>query len=185
MNEGGFFLNIGVILPSNNCYIPLGFTNNSKDHFNPGPSLEVGNMFVITELSKHALGVRATWLTASYSSWSDNDFDMAFLEGGIVRLGPYFTFSVNDDFAVDGYYQIGADYAIDVTNDTDNTGYLGLSHNAGVSLRYKIFTLGFDYNFGNVKYLDKDKFNGLSDEMINDFYKIRTAHLRIFVGFKF
>ena len=190
MNEGGFFLNIGLMVPSKNCYVPAGFTNNSKEKFNIGPSLELGNMFVITKLMSHAIGLRATWLTANYSKWSDSNVDAAYLGGSVVRLGPYFTFAIGDEVAVDYFYQVGAGYAIDLEQDTvasgnDNAGYLGLTHNTGLCFRYKLFSLGFDINFGKLKYADKDEYDGLSDDMINDFYKIRSSHFRIFAGFKF
>ncbi len=190
MNEGGFFLNVGLIIPSKNCYMPLGLTNNTSDKFNIGPSLEVGNMFRINALLSHAIGVRATWLSASYTSWSDSKADLTFLEGSVLRLGPYFTLALSDEMAIDGFYQIGASYALNLATDTtlsgrDNSGYLGLTHNAGVCFRYKIFSVGLDYGFGSLKYLDKKEYELLTDEMIHDFYKIRASHLRIFVGFRF
>lgn len=190
MNEGGFFLNIGLIAPSKNCYMPLGITNNTSDKFKMGPSLELGNMFVISKLMSHAVGLRATWLSVSYVNWSDSKADLTYLGGSVIRLGPYFTFAISEEMSVDYFYQVGAGYAINLAQDTmasgnDNAGHLGLTHNTGLCFRYKIFSLGFDYNFGKLKYLDKDEYKAYSDDFINDFYKIRSSYFRIFVGFKF
>ncbi len=190
MNEGGFFLNIGLLIPSKQCYIPLGFTNNSSDKFGLGPLLEVGNMFRIKDFNDHALGLRATWLSASYSSYSNSNVDMSYLQGSVLRIGPYFTYSISDEMAIDCYYQIGATYVLDSKNDTaasgrSNSGFVGATHNMGVSFRYKVFSVGFDMSLGSVKYYDKEEYKGLSDDMINDFYKIRTTQFRFIAGFKF
>jgi hypothetical protein len=190
MNEGGFFLNIGLVVPSKQCYVPLIATNNSSDKFGVGPVLEVGNMFRIKDFNDHALGLRATWLSASYSSFSNSNVDMSYLQGSVLRIGPYFTYSISDEMAIDCYYQIGATYVLDSKTDTaasgrSNAGYLGATHNMGVSFRYKVFSVGFDMSLGSVKYFDKEEYKGLSDDMINDFYKIRTTQFRFIVGFKF
>ena len=190
MNEGGFFLNIGLFVPSKQCYLQLGLTNTSSEKYGVGPDLEVGNMFRIKDFNDHALGIRATWLDASYSSYSKNNIDRSFLQGSVLRVGPYFTYSISDEMAIDGFYQIGATYVLDTKADTavsgrSNSGYLGATHNMGVCYRYKVFSFGFDVGLGSVKYFDKEEYKGLTDDMIHDFYRIRTSHFRIFAGFKF
>jgi hypothetical protein len=190
IDDGGFFLNIGLRIPTKNCYIPLGFSNSSSGHFSPGPNLELGNMFKIAPLGKLSIGVRATWLSASYNSWSNSDADMSYIQGSVVRIGPYFTIALNEKMAMDIFYQIGASYALDLQTDTaasgrTNAGYLGATSNFGLCFRYKVFVIGVDMNIGNIKYVDKDEYDGLSAGMIDDFYKIRTSAFRIFAGFKF
>lgn len=190
MNEGGFFIHLGLFIPSKDCYIPLGANNETDEHFKLGPHLELGNMFRIAELNDNAVGLRATWLSASYSSWSVYDADLSYIQGSVLRVGPYFTYTISDEMAIDGFYQIGPTYTLDPNADTtvlghDNSGYLGVTHNIGAAFRYKMYSLGFDLGFGSVKYLDKDEYDGLSDDMVHDFYKIRTSYFRIFAGFRF
>jgi hypothetical protein len=190
IDDGGFFLNIGLRVPTKNCYISLGFTNHSSGKFSPGPNLELGNMFKIAPIGKLSIGVRATWLSACYNSWSNSDADMSYIQGSVIRIGPYFTVAMSEKMAMDIFYQIGATYAIDLQTDTaasgrTNAGFIGATSNFGLCFRYKIFSLGVDMNLGNIKYADKEEYKGLDDGLVDDFYKIRTSAFRIFVGFKF
>lgn len=190
IDDGGLFLNVGLLMPTKNCYVPLGGSNSTSDHFGFGPSLEVGNMFKIVPLTKFSIGLKATWLSASLSSWSNNDVDISYMQGSVLRIGPYFTVKMSEKSAMDIYYQIGATYAYDIKTDTvasgrSNAGYLGATSNFGLCVRYKIFSLGIDMNIGNLKYADKKEFDGLSDDMIDDFYKIRTSSFRVYLGLKF
>ncbi|PIV58089.1 MAG: hypothetical protein COS14_11425 [Bacteroidetes bacterium CG02_land_8_20_14_3_00_31_25] len=190
MNDGGFYLNIGLAIPSKQCYVPLGFSNTSSEHFKMGPNLEVGNMFRIVKLDDNAIGIRATWLSASYNAWSESKANMSYLQGSVLRIGPYFTYAISDEMAIDGFYQIGPTYVINLDADTTisgrtDSGYLGVTHNVGACFRYKVFSFGFDVNFGSVKYVDKEEYKSLSDDLIHDFYKIRTSHFRLFAGFRF
>jgi len=187
MNEGGFYLNVGLFLPSAKCYIPIFFDSTAFGTSQPGIDLELGNMFKIVKLDDNAIGLRASWLEASYSGRKNGNTKSAYLQGSIVRVGPYFTYSISDKMAVDGFYQIGPTYVLDLNADTalsgrPNSGYLGVTHNLGVCFHYKVFSAGFDFGFGNVKYLDKEEYELLD---IEDFYTIRTSHFRLFVGFKF
>lgn len=187
MNDGGFFLNVGLFMPSAKCYIPLAFNGTAFGTSQPGINLELGNMFKIVKLDDNAIGIKASWLDASYSGRKNGNTKAAYLQGSVVRVGPYFTYSISDEMAVDGFYQIGATYVLDLNTDTalsgrTNSGYLGATHNLGACFRYKVFSAGFDFGFGNVKYLDKEEYNFLD---IKDFYTIRTSHFRLFVGFKF
>lgn len=196
MTDDGFYLHIGMISPSKLTYFPLIVEeNNSSDKFGMGPHLEIGNMFTITDFNNtHALGLRITWLNASHSSYSDKDIKSSYLQGSVLRLGPYFTFLVNDEMALDLFYQIGPTYAWDYEMDTTvlgnwNTGYFGMTHNLGLGFRYTRYSAGFDMNFGNVKFTNKDELDQLSKFMekedINEMYKIRTTCFRIFLGFRF
>jgi hypothetical protein len=196
MTDDGFYLHIGLISPSKLCYMPLIVEeNNSSDKYGAGPHLEIGNMFTITDFkNKHALGLRITWLNASLSTYSVDNYKSSYLQGSVLRLGPYFTFLLDDEMALDLFYQIGPSYAWDYEMDTTmlgnwNTGYFGMTHNIGAGFRYTRYSAGFDMNFGNVKFTNKDELDQLSKFMekedINEMYKIRTTCFRIFLGFRF
>ena len=190
INDGGFFLNIGLWVPAKNCYFPMGVTNNTVEKFGIGPSLEVGNLFPFTKLGNHAIGLKATWLSASISPYTDENIDATVAQGSVLRFGPYFTFGMSDEMAMDVYLQIGASYAYDIDSDTvasgnDDAGYLGATSNAGIAFRYKMFAFGMDLSMGKLKYVDKDEYEGLSKDIIDDFYRIRSTAFRIYAGFKF
>ena len=190
MNDGGFYLNIGLMIPKRLCYgLKAGSYFTGK--FSPGPHLEIGNMLFISDFKgDNAIGLRATWFAASYSTYSANNLDMSYLQGSIIRLGPYFTYALNEEMALDAFYQIGPSFAWDAQLDTmpsgrGNTGYFGFTHNLGVDFRYKMFSAGIDMNFGNLKYTDKEEYKNETDEIVDLFYKIRTPYTRIFFGFRF
>lgn len=191
MTDGGFFLNIGLIVPSKLCYMVMAIDDKSllgSDNFKAGPALELGNMFKIADIGDNALGIRATWLSGSMTTFSENAMSMTMVQGSVLKIGPYFTYPINDEIAIDGFFQFGPSYAIDIdvdSTDFGKAGYLGATYNIGAGCRYKMFNLGFDTNFGKLKDLDKKAMDGLDNETINDFHKIRASYFRIFLGFRF
>ena len=190
MCDGGLYLHIGAAIPGKQSYIPLGIENNSDEKFGLGPHFEFGNMILINEFNDNSIGLRATWLSVMYTKWSNSDVDASYLHASPVRLGPYVTIELADEIGLDLFYQIGASYAYDFNIDTSATGrdylgYWGFTHNTGAGVRYQMYSFGIDYNFGNIKYTDKVEYKDLSDEFVNDFFKINTGYLRIYAGFRF
>lgn len=171
ITESGFFVHFGGVLPSKNYFFLVGFgDNNTGVKFGFGPSLDLGNMFRIAELDDAAIGIRATWFSALYTKLVIDDttsFDA--MQGSVLKLGPYFTYGLSDDVAIDVYYQIAPAILIEL-NDGD--AYLGAAHSLGFGFRFKVLSVGMDYNFGNLKNIDFPEF------------KVGTSHLRIFVGVK-
>ena len=58
---------------------------------------------------------------------------------------------------------------------------LGAVHAFGCVFRYNVLSIGIDYNLGNVKDIEAPKSGSSS---IMDMYKVRTNHIRFFVGVK-
>jgi hypothetical protein len=191
MCDGGFYIHLGLIVPTKQSYLPLGADNNSDDKFGLGPHLEIGNMVLINEFNDNAVGLRATWLNVTYTKWSNDTVDASYLHASPLRIGPYLSFELADEVGLDVYYQIGASYAINFNVDTmpytgrPNTGYFGFTHNIGAGIRYQMYSFGMDLNLGTMKYTDKEEYKDLPDDLVHDFYKMSTTYVRIYAGFRF
>lgn len=135
-----------------------------------------------------------------------------FFDFSLLGVGPIGTFYLGDDMAIDAYYNFmpnvfvncakPLEYSSDdknfskyykdiVGNVDDENEYdfaFGISHRLGAAFRYKVFQLGFEAKFGNLK--SQDWGNNEEDEVDEMFGflssdKIRTGNFRLFLGFKF
>jgi hypothetical protein len=200
LDEKGFYFNIGLSMPSKNCYVSLDTSNSSSDKYKSGISLELGNSFHIANIENNAIGIRVSWLKATYNTFSktyslggtSTTFNSNYLQGSILRIGPYFSYDLRNDMVVEAFYQFGPTYCYDVKDTaivpgfvSTNVGFFGITHNIGVDFRYQKFYGGFDLNFGNVKYLAKDVIKNklqYSDKDFHDEFTLRTSYFRLFIG---
>jgi len=180
ITDGGFFLHVGAMFPSKNYFCPVSYNNSTSERFSTGVNFEAGSMFKLVKLLKKTIGIRVTWLSANYTTYKYQGkiYDQI-LQGSVLKCGPYFTYGINDDMAVDIFYQINPTYAIDLKDTSDNSGYMGVTHSFGLGYRFKILSVGFDFNFGHVKYIDPPI---LADD---DMWKPRLGYIRLFAGLKF
>lgn len=173
--KSGFFLNLGIFIPSKNYSFPTDFDNDSDEKFSLGYNFELGNLFRLVDMDDKAISLRATWFSASYTNFKYNGKVITnVIQASLIKLGPSFTVATSEDMAIDAFYQVAPTLIWDLDFDTR---YLGATNSIGAALRFQIFTLGLDYNLGNITALDS--FNDTNK------YKIRTNHLRLFAGFKF
>ena len=185
ITDGGFFVHLVLGMPSINYGYPPNFDNDDSEYkFGVGPGLELGNMFKITDVSQHAFGVKAVWMSSMYSSFKIqvNDtlsFNFGQFQGSVLRIGPYFTVAMTDNMAMDIYYTAGVSVMFGA-NDASNEN-LGLTHNFGIGYRVSVLSVGLDYNFGAIKAFNNDF--EIPASQVDD-YKVRTTHLRLFVGVK-
>lgn len=180
ITESGFFVNIGGVLPSANYFVPVEFGSGlGGASFGFGPCLELGHMFRIVDLDNMAIGARATWFSAFYTTYPVNDtISINAIQGSIIKLGPYFTLGLSDNAAFDFYYQIAPTHVSTIVQD-EGEAHFGVSQSLGFGFRFNILNVGMDYNFGTVKSPDAPK-----DSDTKDFYRMRTHHLRLFIGLK-
>lgn len=173
ITEGGFYLNLFTVLPSekfgNAVDSPFTF-----DAYGAGGGFEIGNYFRAVDLDNIAIGVKATWLSAAYVPTNTSISDLNIISGGILHVGPYLGYALNDDMVVETYYQIAP-----TTNVSfEGSVFTGLNHKLGLTYRYKIFAAGFEYQAGKGTDIDENEFSGES-------IKIYTNNLKFNLGFKF
>jgi len=178
---GGFFIHFSGMLPSKNYMIPKAFENESDLKYGFGGGFELGNMFEITQFGSNSIGVRAVWFGATYTSQKVNDStSFGIAQASTAKFGPYFSAGLENDMAVDVYYQLAPTFAVEVINGGDPL--LGISHSLGAGFRMKVLSVGMDYNFGNIT--DFTNVGDAPDEY-KDWFKVRTNHFRFFIGFMF
>lgn len=212
IGKTGLFFHLGGFTPSGNHYnVPKKMLNSdgdlvkgenaSKSKFGFGYELEVGHMFRLAEIdaANMAIGIRTTWFGFGYSAFKDLDKDDFTMSGydmrfNLVKFGPYVSYELTDQMAVDVFYQFSPRYSVThlkwkTTNTSDKTtsGSFGANHDIGVGFRLDMLSLGFAYRTGAVTNIEAKKaFNDADADLglTEDFYKYKTNNFRFFVGFK-
>ncbi|WP_317900198.1 hypothetical protein [Aurantibacillus circumpalustris] len=187
----GLFLNFGLHFPSASFLNPYYATNPIR--FGLGLDFEFGSFFRFGKIAEHKFGVglRATWLSFSYTSAKDGNDIYRALQISPVRLGPQFSMAITESMGFDVYYQIGVNFtemfgSIDDPNETENIGYsktyLGASHEIGAAYHFRVYSVGFGYRFGSLSNI-LTYYDGETED--NDIVKSSISNFRITLGFKF
>jgi hypothetical protein len=181
IEEGGFYLHFGALLPTKNFYCPKGVVNKTSERFSLGGGIEIGELFQLIESrSKASFGLRFTFLNALYNTYSDSGKTIVkVLQGSAFDLGPCFTVGFDEHNAIDMFYQLCPTYMFNPedTADYTNSGSFGLVHTFGIGYRYNLLSIGATFNLGNVKYIDATT---------NDkFMKHRMDYFRFYIGMMF
>lgn len=148
--------------------------------------LSLGNKWTFARFSddKMSVGLMVDWVDFSYASNKETVlqadvynrvFNIAFL-----KVGPSFTYALNDKMGLDAYYQLRPTYAGSYYGNSDaNTVSLGFgfTHAVGVAFRYGLLNVAVEPNFGSVEVVNTD-FDNISNNM-------SLGNTRIVVGFKF
>lgn len=185
---GGLFLNFGLHFPSNNFLAP--------ETYKLGFDFEFGNYFRFAKINdgQFGFGLRATWLSLSYTSRKDEDAVSRAAQISALRIGPQFGMALNETMGVDVFYQIGYNFtnrfiSMSMPNNAEDIGYnsmyTGFSHEIGAAFHLKVFSLGLGYRFGKLKNIS-NIFDGedLGDAFLDD-EKSSVGNFRITLGFKF
>jgi len=175
VQDGGLFVNVGVFLPSSSFMNPFyGFL---PKLFKFGYDAEFGHYFKLLKVSKFSVGVRLTWLSAGYTSYSDIN-TVNCLYASPIRVGAQGMYAINEKMAVNLFYQLGANYTI-ILSDGKNYSYLGLTHEIGGGFQWRIFNIGLGYRLGNLKNIHN------SNGSAKDDFSWSTNNFRIYLGLKF
>jgi hypothetical protein len=178
MTSGGFFLNLGVYLPGRSYLIPPSyqpFVEPGDIRYGLGYDFEIGNFFRFAKINDGMMGIglRATWLNFGMTSMVDeDDYLYVAMQISPLRVGPQFSYALNDMMAIDAFYQIGYNATIEIIEDDDLYVYSGLTHEVGAAFRYKVFSAGLGYRFGSLYSPDWEEY-------------LPSNYLRIQLGFKF
>jgi hypothetical protein len=197
---GGLFINFGVHFVSDDYMNVDGLLNEFWD-YKVGYDFEFGNYFRLAKLQDGlmGLGLRVTWLSASYTGASGDDQlgtkPLHTLELCPLKVGPQFGFAINEMMGVDAFYQLGYNFTSVITSTdglADNEdigiywGYQGLSHEIGAAFHYKKISLGLGYRMGKVKNFQYT-YDGetYTDKLYLDEDKRSVNNFRITLGLKF
>lgn len=161
--------------------------------------LTLDNRWYVWHNDKMGAAIQARWLDANFMTGelgvdipfvgSETFAELTNIEGGILGAGPMFTFYLNDDMAIDAYYNFMPSVVYSMVKDADdedsssddssesNLWGFGLAHHVGAAFRYKIFQAGLEYRIGKIEIEDVDFSTHTMDASMNSF--------RINLGFKF
>ena len=191
---GGLFLNLGLHFPSAKFLNPYYRSGDTK--YSLGFDFELGNYFRFAKLAddKVGIGLRATWLSLSYTAMSDGADRYRAAQISPLRVGPQLGVAINETMGVDLFYQIGFNLTdqfgaiddLDPATDKKvgfNTVYIGASHEVGAAFHYKVFSVGLGYRFGNLNMISY-VYDGKSYDEDTD-KKYSVANFRVTLGFKF
>lgn len=195
--DRGFYFKVGLNVPS---AFYLTWTEaeaeDVKDDgysFSPGIHLELGNRFYFgsTIADRFRIGLDASWIGLQVNSMkfddaddfaADDDYSVRVINIQPVKVGPVFSFALNDDMAIDLKYSHGL--AIGVVAETYDgeaeTEILlggGILSEIGLAYRFKILSVGLAYQFGALTYSEFDP-----DEDISA--KFNMNAFRVLVGIK-
>jgi hypothetical protein len=192
VSGSGLFIHLGIFFPPSSYMNPYGLENS----YGTGYDFEVGNYFRFIKIKDGlmGLGLRATWLSVSYASYTEGEDVWRVAQISPLRLGPQFSFALTETMGFDVFYQIGFNLseqfgAIDDPNNAEDIGFsithTGITHEVGAAFHYKVFCLGFGYRMGMVKnigiVIDGEK---LDDEWLDD-EKSSTSNFHVTFGLRF
>lgn len=204
--SNGFSVNLVVGFPSAEFGAPENVSGDEK--YGALFGLKLGNRWYFAPQEKYGFGLMVNWLdlaagfksgtrnselTQETSDWAKTTFDVT-----LLGLGPIGTFALNDDMAIDGYYNLRPTVLImgEVSSDPagiadDGTvGYagFGITNTLGAAFRWKVLNVGVEYVFGKVncqgKYTGPTIAGELEDGDLPD-AKLSTNSVRLVLGVKF
>lgn len=157
--------------------------------------LSLDNRWYVWHNNKLGAAIQARWLDANimfgelanHKPFNDTKYaDLTNIEGGILGVGPMFTFYLNNDMAIDAYYNIMPTYVYSMqTEDPDGEIFtqefkyqgFGVTHHIGAAFRWKVLQAGLEYRIGTIGMEDVDNERHEMDASMNSF--------RVNLGVKF
>ncbi len=148
--------------------------------------VSLGNKWTFARFSddKMSVGLMVDWVDFSYASKKytilNNDAYNRVLNIAFLKVGPSFTYALNDKMGLDAYYQVRPTYAGSILGESDDPNVavgFGFTHAVGVAFRYGLLNVAVEPNFGSVEVVNTD-FDSLTSNM-------SLGNTRIVVGFKF
>lgn len=189
--KNGFSINVELGIPSKE----YGAVN-ASDGFEYGLNygLQVGNRWYLKRFDKGGVALMANWFSYSMARKSEGSgiyqLEAATVEMTFVELGAMYSHPLNDDMAIDGYYNLEPTLIASAMVDNNDNGIalagFGFGHAFGAAFRYKVLNIGLEYHLGSIN----GSYSGLGDISDNDLTgfgddKVSTSHIKILVGVKF
>lgn len=147
--------------------------------------LKFGNRWYFTTTEKYGIGLMVNWIDIAMAMKSYNhrgtEYARATADVSLFPLGPIGTMVINDDMAIDGYYNLRYTGFATVygssSDDMESMSGAGFSHALGAAFRWKALNVGLEYVMGSIK-CEYSEYADITS-------KLKTNSLRINLGFKF
>lgn len=182
--SNGFSIKASFGFPSSN----FGTPGEMPDDFDYGmmSGLEIGNRWYFSPTETWGVGLMVNWFDVSVVSGESKDFDAFNLEMAFLEFGPVGTYALNEDMALDAYYNARPTSSfMFVVEDDIVYAFVGsgFTHAVGAAFRWKALSLGIESVFGKV---DSDTFYEDGEEVDVDWNEtIGSNRFRLTLGVKF
>lgn len=168
----------------------------NSDDYNLGTlwGIQLGNRWYIAPTETFGVGIMANWidfsLAAKGGAVGTIDWARAVMDITLLEAGPIGTYAINDDIAIDGYYNfrptiLTSALVTTSTGQGDETyayAGFGLSHTLGAAFRWKVLNVGIEYVAGGINSVGT--YSGPNSVTLQD-QKIKSNNVRLLVGVKF
>lgn len=198
--DGGLYLRAGLVFPSSKYMM-----GNAK---NFGYDFQMGSQYYIGPVVANRLrfGLDVTWYDFAYTQLDAPSGHS--LIASALGVGPLMSFAIADNFAVTTYGKAVPTFAFSVGEEAinytePNTGTLLYTENKvmgrggfciagiwGIDMRYSLFNLGFEINWGNPN--AKEVFSDVSSitsavksEPVISYDSFKINNTRVYIGLRF
>lgn len=197
--KNGFGISLVTGIPSANFGTSVDATVDSEYQFPILIGLQLGNRWYIAPQEKFGFGIMVNWFDVSMAATSFSsqvsDITRATFDCTFIEFGPIGTFAINEDMAIDAYYNLRPTLLIsgetstptNVSSSSSSTtfGYAGFgaSHAIGAAFRWKVLNVGLEYVVGSIDCAGS--YTGSLNDVDVPNQDISTNSLRILLGVKF
>ena len=204
--SNGFSINIVTGFPSASFGAPKDVSSDEK--YGALFGLKLGNRWYFSPQENYGFGLMVNWVdfamafkSGTDTSFDENDFLVASdwarttMDITFLGLGPIGTYAINDDMAIDGYYNLrptvllsGGVNTYSSKDFTTAYGGFGLTNALGAAFRWKVLNVGVEYVMGKVTAKGTETVPSLTGGTeTNDLAdaKLSTNSVRIILGVKF
>lgn len=179
----GFSVNLIIgITPANYGYNKGSIIDDdSRILFTSG--IQIGNRWYFGSSEHFKMGLMVNWFDITAGTRTNGDLTRVVADASFLELGPIGSFAFSENIALDIYYNLRpTGFAHIWTYSTDDpAGYIGAgpSHAFGTAFRWKVLSVGFEYQLANIncEYIDSEY--DYSDQ------KLAGSNLRLMIGAKF
>jgi len=185
--SNGFSIKVGYGIPSSK--FGTSYPVNDDEKYGITYGLQMGNQWYFNPTPKFGIGLNINWFDFSLTAKSYNDGSRATIDAALIEIGPIGTYAINNEMAIDLYYNLRPTAIINMAEWTSNWGGyrtqhsdtwegVGITHAIGAGYRWRALSAGMEYVFGSVNDVD-DLLN--TDEA----YKMHANCFRFLIGVKF
>ena len=193
----GFSINLVTGFPSSQYGSAKDGNLSSEFQLGSIWGLQLGNRWYFSPTEKYGFGLMVNWfdITAGVVTGIKNssDFARAVADVSFFEIGPVGTYVLNNDMALDAYYNLrptGFSTVIVYSNSSGSSvdeiysyAGFGFTHALGTAFRYKALNIGLEYVNGGIN--SEGNYSGSGVDRTLDTRKNLVNNFRIMIGAKF
>jgi hypothetical protein len=185
--KNGFSINVELGILSGSYGSAYG-TDRLGSGLNYG--LQVGNRGYLKRFGEGGFALMTNWFSYNMSIKNTETIKSTTIEMTFIEIGAMYSHPLNDDMAIDGYYNLEPTLigtaTVNKKDDGQSLAGFGVGHVLGAAFRYKVFNLGLEYHLGSITgtYAGIGSIND-ADLITLGKTKVSTSLIKIVLGVKF